>query len=209
MPSNYFEQSAATWDNEPRRIELMKAVGQAIVDSVQPGKDMHALDYGCGTGLVSLYLLPYVAGMTGADSSPGMLDMLRKKIAEGEVANMDAILLDLEHEPVPPDRYHMIVCNMTLHHIADTDRVLAAFHEMLLPGGVLCLSDLDTEPGLFHPPEAAVSVHHHGFDRGQLKARLQCLGFSDMRDTTAHTVRRPVADGHVMDFPVFLITARR
>ena len=67
----YFDQSAGTWDNEPRRIALMRAVGQAILREAQPTSDMDVLDYGCGTGLVSLFLLPHVRSVTGADNSPG------------------------------------------------------------------------------------------------------------------------------------------
>ena len=52
----YFDQSAATWDAEPRRIELMKAVGEAILREAQPTNDMDVLDYGCGTGLIGLFL---------------------------------------------------------------------------------------------------------------------------------------------------------
>jgi hypothetical protein len=31
MQMDYFDQAAATWDDEPRRIALMKAVGEAIL----------------------------------------------------------------------------------------------------------------------------------------------------------------------------------
>ena len=80
---------------------------------------------------------------------------------------------------------------------------------MLDPGGVLCVADLDTEPGTFHPADVSGSVHHHGFDREQLKVRLAEIGFSDMKDTTATTIRKPVEGAGEEDFSVFLITARR
>jgi len=133
--------------------------------------------------------------------------VLRKKLTEGGIENMKVIRLDLGHDRLPPERYHLIVTNMTLHHIADTNRVLSAFHELLLPGGTLCIADLDTEPGIFHTPEAAPSVYHHGFDRNELKNRLRQIGFHEIRDVTAHTIRRPVQSGEERDFPVFLITA--
>ena len=41
-----------------------------------------------GAVLVSLFLLPHVRSVTGADSSPGMLDVLRKKITEGGIENI-------------------------------------------------------------------------------------------------------------------------
>jgi ubiquinone/menaquinone biosynthesis C-methylase UbiE len=209
ISTSYFDQSAATWDTEPRRIELMKAVGEAILREVQPTKDMDVLDYGCGTGLVGLFLLPHVRSVTGADSSPGMLEVLGKKIRDGGLQGMGAMKLDLEHDPVPQDRCHMIASSMVMHHVADLDRVLHGFHEMLRPGGVLCLADLDTEPGIFHTPEAAESVHHHGFDRNAFMSRLKAVGFTNTRDTTAHVLSKPVQSGEERDFPVFLIVARR
>ena len=179
--TTYFDQSAATWDNEPRRIALMKAVGEAILREARPTKDMDMLDYGCGTGLVSLFLLPHVRSVTGADNSPGMLEVLNQKIGEARIANMRVMRLNLEHDSLPDERYHLIVTSMTMHHVADTGKVLRAFHELLHPGGNLCIADLDTEPGVFHPPEAAESVHHHGFDRDGLKGLLAAAGFTDMQ----------------------------
>ena len=55
---SHFDQAAATWDDNPMRIALMKAVGEAILREARPTKNMDVLDYGCGTGLVGLYLLP-------------------------------------------------------------------------------------------------------------------------------------------------------
>ena len=65
-----------------------------------------------------------------------MLEVLRTKIREGDITRMKVIQLDLEKEPVPRDRFHMIVSSMVMHHVADVGRVVSAFHEMLHFGGV-------------------------------------------------------------------------
>jgi ubiquinone/menaquinone biosynthesis C-methylase UbiE len=187
----------------------MKAIGKAILRHAKPTKAMNVLDYGCGTGLVSLFLLPHVRSVTGADSSAGMLDVLRTKIRDGGIDNMTAIQLDLERQPVPKDRFHMIVSSMVLHHVADLEQVLSAFHEMLLPNGVLCIADLDAEPGIFHSAEAAVSVHHHGFDRPSLQNQLRTAGFVDITISTAHVIQKPVDGGQMRNFSVFLMVGRR
>ena len=204
---SYFNHSATSWDTDPNRIELAKAVGEAILREAPLTKEMDVLDYGCGTGLIGLFLLPQVRSVTGADSSDGMLDVLRKKIKDGDIQNMQCIRLDLDHAPVPEGRYHLIVTSMVLHHAVDTARVLAAFRQMLHPKGLLCVADLDKEPGLFHTPEAATSVHHLGFDRAELKAQLVRAEFKNVRDMTAHSIRKPVQGGGELDFPVFLMTA--
>ena len=129
--TNHFDQAAATWDDNPMRIALMRAVGEAILREARPTKDMDVLDYGCGTGLVGLYLLPHVRSVTGADNSVGMLDVLHKKIKDGGLGNMRTVRLDLEHDPVPAGRYHLVVSSMALHHIADTPGVLGAFYQLL------------------------------------------------------------------------------
>jgi ubiquinone/menaquinone biosynthesis C-methylase UbiE len=203
-----FDQSAATWDNKPERIALAKAVGEAILREAKPTGDMDVLDYGCGTGLVSLFLLPHVHSMTGVDSSSGMLDVLNKKIRDDGLTLRTA-KLDLENDPLPNNRYHMIVSSMVMHHVANLDRVLWSLHEMLLPNGVLCIADLDAEPGLFHDSEVAGGVHHLGFERMAFQDRLEKTGFIEAKSVTAHVLSKPTQDGSIRDFPVFLVVARR
>jgi len=206
---NHFDQSAANWDAEPRRVELAKAVGEAIRRHARPTSNMDLMDYGCGTGLLGLFLLPYVRTVTAADSSPGMLQVLEDKIQAGRLRHIRATRLDLEHDRVPEARYHMIVANMVLHHVKRTDAILAAFHEMLLPGGVVAIADLDAEPGTFHRPDTKENVYHHGFDRSKLMDRLRQVGFVDTADATAHVIRKPIANGEITEFPVFLLVGHR
>ena len=207
--ANHFDDAAANWDAEPRRVELAKAVGEAILRQVQPTRGMDVLDYGCGTGLLGLFLLPHVRSVTGADSSPGMLQVLEDKIRAGGLQRMLVERLDLGHDPVPDSRYHLIVANMVLHHVDRTDVLLAAFRQMLLPGGTLAIADLDTEPGLFHDPDVAESVYHHGFDRHAFMDRLYRMGLVDVKDVTAHVIRKPITSGETREFLVFLIVGHR
>jgi ubiquinone/menaquinone biosynthesis C-methylase UbiE len=205
---NYFDQSAADWDAVPQRVELAQAVGTAILREASLNNDMDVLDYGCGTGLLGLFLLPHVRSVIGADSSPGMLQVLDEKIRAGGLHRMRAEKLDLENAPIPQARYHLITANMVMHHIRETGTVLKAFREMLLPGGFLVIADLDTEPGTFHGPDA-VGVFHHGFDRQDFQAQLQSAGLVNAKIVTAHVVRKPTSQGELSDFSVFLAVSRR
>lgn len=206
---NHFDQSAANWDAAPSRAELANAVGEAVIQHVRPTREMDVLDYGCGTGLIGVFLLPHVRSVVGADSSPAMLQVLDDKIRDGGLRHMRTKKLDLQHDPVPDSRYHLIVSSMVTHHVADVGSLLAAFRRMLHPGGFLAIADLDVESGLFHSPEAVESVHHYGFDRGRFKERLIHAGFADAKDATAHVIRKPEANGNQREFPVFLIVGQR
>jgi hypothetical protein len=71
------------------------------------------------------------------------------------------------------------------------------------------VTDLDSEPGIFHDTAAAVSVRHFGFDRASLKELLRRTGLASVRDLTVHTIRKTVASGDTVNFPVFMMIGRR
>jgi ubiquinone/menaquinone biosynthesis C-methylase UbiE len=207
--TNYFDAVATTWDDNPKRVEMSRAVAKAISDSVPLSRDTTVLDYGCGTGLLSMLLSSHVKHVTGADSSEGMLRALQAKITQSKTPDIDVIKLDLAQDPVPSSRYHLVVSGMALHHVEDIRKVIAAFHELLLPGGYVCIADLDTEPGIFHEGQVPTTVRHFGFNRDRLMAVMGEAGFRDCTARTAYTMRKPISDGTERDFPVFLIAGRK
>jgi 2-polyprenyl-3-methyl-5-hydroxy-6-metoxy-1,4-benzoquinol methylase len=166
---------------------------------------MIALDYGCGTGLLSFPLKDELGAILMADSSAGMLEVVAEKIAAQGVTNMTPVKLDLLADPLPTQRFDLIVTSMTLHHVPDTDAILAVFHELLNPGGYLCIADLDREDGSFHGIEVDV---HHGFDREELHRNTAQAGFADVQFQTVFSIAKEQAGG-TRDYPVFLMIARR
>jgi len=199
-----FDARARTWDDDAAKVDRARRVAEAIASRV-PLAGKTVLEYGAGTGLLGLALQPRVAQVTLADSSREMLAVAREKIAAAGIANAATLLLDLSAGPPPDARFDVVCTLMTLHHIPDIDGILRAFHGLLAPGGVLCLSDLDREDGSFHG--ASVSVHH-GFDRRELAARLARSGFRPGEFVTAAEVVRPSGEG-TRSYPVFLVIASK
>ncbi len=200
-----FDERAREWDADPARVERARAVAGKIRAMVPLTPTMTALEYGCGTGLLGFALQPYVGQITLADSSEGMLAVLRQKIASSRAGNVQATRLDLTTDAVPSDRYELICSLMALHHIPDTDRILRDFHTLLHPGGYLCVADLDQEDGSFHGPGFS---GHNGFDRDALAARAAHAGFHSVRFATAFQTARKV-DERDRAFPAFLMVAER
>ena len=202
-----FEKAAANWDAKPRRVKLAQDVAAAIIHALHPTPQMEVLDFGCGTGLVTLALQPLVKSITAADSSPGMLAVLQDKVNQQHLANVRPRLVDFEKGEVPEGRFHLIVSSMTLHHVQDTAALLRLWFDLLLPDGLLGLADLDTEDGSFHGDK--IEVFHLGFDRSRLQALLEDTGFREVRDTTAASMVKEIAGGQEREFTIFLITGRK
>jgi 2-polyprenyl-3-methyl-5-hydroxy-6-metoxy-1,4-benzoquinol methylase len=118
---------------------------------------------------------------------------------------MTPLKLDLLIDPPPAQRFDLIVTSMTLHHVPDTGHILRIFHDLLTPGGYLCIADLDQEDGSFHGPEVDV---HHGFDQADLSRRAAQAGFADIHFQTVFSIAKEHESG-TRDYPVFLMTARR
>lgn len=200
-----FDSKAREWDENPVFVERGRKIAEAIRQQVPLKHDMSALDYGCGTGLLSFPLKDALGQITLKDTSAGMLEVLREKIAAQGVTNMTVRQVDLTAEPLPDERYDLIYSSMTLHHIPDTDNILRVFHVLLNKGGHLCIADLDKEDGSFHGVEVDV---HHGFDHAALAAKAQQAGFADVRFDTVFAIVKETERG-ARAYPVFLMTARR
>jgi ubiquinone/menaquinone biosynthesis C-methylase UbiE len=202
-----FDKKAAEWDANPGRVKLAQEVADAIIREAKPSRNMDVLDFGCGTGLVTLRLQPLVRTIRGVDSSRGMLDVLEDKIRTIGIANVRTCLVDFENSGCMEGRFHLLVSSMTLHHVQDTAGLFKQWYESLLPGGLLCFADLDAEDGSFHKDNTG--VFHKGFDRQHLKELLLSAGFHDVHDTTATTMTMDAEENGKREFPVFLIVAKK
>jgi ubiquinone/menaquinone biosynthesis C-methylase UbiE len=199
-----FNSDASTWDNTPSRIEFARNIVDEIFKRIHLKDDMLVLDYGAGTGLVTLGIQPYVKRILAADSSEGMLAKLSEKIKTGNITNVGTMLLDLESGDDLPGKYDLIISSMTFHHIANIELVLSKFFYAINPSGYICIADLDSEDGRFHNDNTG--VFHHGFDRSVLHKAFLNAGFADVRDCTAAEIEKKDSNGEIRKFGVFLMT---
>lgn len=202
-----FDKAAASWDKNPSRVKLAKDIADALTSRISLTPDMDVLDFGCGTGLFTLHLQPLVRSVTGIDSSQGMLDILKMKIAEQNLNNVKTLLLDLEKGDILSGAYHLVASNMTLHHIKEIRPLFDQFYRIMLPAAYLCIADLDLDKGQFH--EDNTGVFHLGFDRAALRKVFTEAGFDKVTDITAAEVVKPDANGEMRRFSLFLMTGRK
>ena len=201
-----FDERAKDWDSDPAKVERAHAVADAIRKTALLSKEMKALEYGCGTGLVSFALQSDLGEITLADASQGMLDVLKEKIASAGVTNMYPVWLDLAADPLPTDRFDLTYSLLTLHHIHDVKDILAKFHDLLLPDGYLLAADLDKEDGSFHT-DGSTDVHL-GFQRDELQKMAEDAGFGNVTFSTAYEIKKKIGNEE-KTFPVFLMIAQK
>ena len=202
-----FDKSAKSWEENAARLKMTGALADAVIAGLSWDPEFLAMDYGAGTGLVTLRILPLVGRVVAVDASPGMLAVLEEKIAKTGLKNVAVRLWDVESDPLPAERYDVIISTMTFHHLKEIPPVLARFHELLAPGGQMAVADLDTEAGDFHADPTG--VWHFGFDREELRSQFEASGFSRVSVSTAHRLERPGSGGQLKQFSFFLLTAAK
>ena len=202
-----FNKEAASWDVHPVRVKLAKDVAVAISKQILTTSDMDAIDFGCGTGLLTIQLQPLVRSITGIDSSQGMLDIFNAKIVKLKLANVRSLLVDFAKGDTLTGYYHLIVSNMTLHHIKEIRPLFNQFHSIMAPAGYLCIADLDSDDGQFH--DNNTGVFHFGFDRVTLRKTFKEAGFNNVQDISAAEVVKPAPTGKMRQFTVFLMTGQK
>jgi ubiquinone/menaquinone biosynthesis C-methylase UbiE len=199
MFNSDFDKKASGWDQNPMHIERAVAIAYALKEIIPLNKNMKALEYGAGTGLLSFLLRDEFREIVLMDSSREMIRICEEKSESFGTRHITPLLFDLEH-----DHYHeqfdIIYSQMVFHHITDTEAVIRKFHEMTYPGGYLVIADLYPEDGSFHGQDVIV---HRGFDPAALSLELSTLGFVDATYQQCFMIRKE----NGREYPVFILKA--
>ena len=198
---HHFDDQAAEWDNDPKKIERARRTAQLIVDTVQPQGNERVFEFGAGTGLVSQYLAPHVGALTLADNSHGMREVIANKIEAGILEGAELSDSDLVEGKLPDEKYDLVVASLVLHHVANVPALLTSFASILAPGGVACIIELDDAGGKFH---AHIDHYdgHDGFKRDGFEQTLRAAGFAEAQFHDAGNIERE--DG---EYSLFLANA--
>ncbi len=131
-----------------------------ILDLLRTVLEQHGLvvELGCGSGLLTRYLLDAGHRVVATDASPAMLDLAHEQVPDAEAV----LRLTLPDDPIP-DADAIVSIGHALNYLPDEGaivRALAAIARALRPGGILAidLCDLDyAEARDDRPPFARVT----------------------------------------------------
>ena len=202
-----FDIKAIKWDDEKRK-KRAEIIAEEINKSIQIKKQYTALEFGCGTGLISFCLRGKFEMITLVDTSKGMIDILNSKIQSFNINNMKAYQIDInENHTLPDNSYDVIYTSMALHHIMDTETTIKNLYRLLKKDGYLCVVDLDEEDGSFHKEEKDFNGHN-GFNQNELKNVLLETGFEEVVTNTFYKNEKLIEEMKV-PYSLFLMVGRK
>jgi cyclopropane fatty-acyl-phospholipid synthase-like methyltransferase len=200
MSRDFFEHKADIFDSDDNRVSNVENIANAVIKKVSLDRQMHLMDFGSGTGLLLERIAPFVRKITAIDISKSMNDQLeRKRVSLSCEINILAI--DLESTDIT-DKFDGIIFSMTMHHVKDIAAMFVKFYSLLNDGGIIAISDLDTEDGRFHTEDTG--VYHFGFDRDAIALAAKQACFREVEVVDASVVHKSQGE-----FAVFLLTAKK
>ncbi len=203
----HFDEQAKEWDNDPKKTERAKIFAKEIINFINPKSTNNALEFGCGTGLLSFQLKDVFKTISLADNSEGMIDVLKEKIKKQRLLNFKPLLVDLLEENLNIGTFNVIYMLMTLHHIKNLKKVTKIFNSLLKTNGYLCIADLVKEDGSFHSKHPNFDGHN-GFDKNKLSQLLINNGFTIEYYNISYVIEKELKTG-IKKYPLFLMICKK
>lgn len=161
---HHFNHKAESFDS-PKNIFIADLIRQEVEKQIVDFSDKRILDFGGGTGLVTLPLAAQSKSVMLVDISDKMLDQARLKMEKQAIDNVYLLQQDLLTNPLN-QLFDIIVVSRVLHHMPNVEKTLAMFRNHLVEDGQLFIADF-----------VKTDVNHHGFHLDELEENLSQNGF--------------------------------
>jgi SAM-dependent methyltransferase len=141
---------------------IMRPMTLALLERAGLRKGMNCLDVGCGGGDVSLELARVVGPegcVVGVDLDEVKLETARAEAAVAGHANVEFQVADVAAGALPRPGFDLVHARFLLTHLRDPGRALRRLVDLLGPGGLLVVEDIDYRGHFSHPPSAAFEAY--------------------------------------------------
>lgn len=160
-----------------KRMELAKVIVEEVRPVLKGSESKTLLDYGSGTGLISLELSDLVDSILLVDSSKQVLEVATDKITEKRITNAKVLYSDFTQD-TPELKADIVLLSLVLLHIPDTKLIFRKLFSILNNEGKLIIIDFDKNDKVNHPKI------HNGFLHNELKSILSEVGFKSNKIKT-------------------------
>jgi SAM-dependent methyltransferase len=114
---------------------------RGMVDFLGPLAGRRLLEYGCGTGELTVILARSGAKVTAFDLSEASIAVARERAALNDVsADIEFVVAPGENLPFPDESFDLAIGKAVLHHL-DPDKGALELHRLLAPGGRATFSE--------------------------------------------------------------------
>ena len=190
---HHFNHKAESFDS-PKNKFLADLIRQEVKNQVVDFSDKHILDFGGGTGLVSLPLAKQSGSVTLVDISEKMLEQAHLKVEKQGIENVQLLERDLLLNPLN-QLFDIIVVSRVLHHVPNVEETLAMFRNHLVEAGRLFIADF-----------VKTDINQHGFKLDDLEEKLFQTGFLSVKPRVIYSAEELFLGNHA---ELFLSSAQK
>jgi ubiquinone/menaquinone biosynthesis C-methylase UbiE len=141
----FWDYVAPNYDRTEKRLEPIFLKLQDNVKKYLKTSDT-VLDFGCGTGTISIEMAPRVNKIIALDISSNMLELAMGKTREHRIEHIEFVQATIFDERLAPGSFDVIMAFGILHLLDNIQQVMQRINELLKPGGLFissvpCLAD--------------------------------------------------------------------
>jgi ubiquinone/menaquinone biosynthesis C-methylase UbiE len=143
----FWDKQASGYDN--RILKIYKNAYDLSIQKIRSvlSPDQHVLEIGCGTGIVSLGVAPYVESLVATDISSQMIAVAKSKAESSSVSNVDFRVCDGYSLPYDNESFDVVLLFNTLHVVKEPAALLHEAYRLLKPAGhLVSATDCYAEP---------------------------------------------------------------
>ena len=129
---NHFKEAAKSWDKEST-VNRNQVFAESILKHISSNKEkLSLLDFGCGTGLLSQFLIDRTSRVVGIDPTVEMLAQFDQKFEKYGFAKSYALNIETEAMPEEIGSFDVIVSAMAFHHLENPLASLGKLKKLLI-----------------------------------------------------------------------------
>ncbi|OHS98861.1 type 12 methyltransferase [Tritrichomonas foetus] len=187
----------------PERIEACKIFAGMIKENVKLTPETVILDFGAGTGLVGIPLLPHVKKIIFEDISEHMLAKCQENLDKQENKNYEILLSDVKD--YNGEKADIVIASMVYHHFEDIEAMTKTLLSKMKPHGILIICDF--LPGAAFFERMKPNIPNYGFVPDDLGKKLLESGCVKYEVKPANTISHIQDDGQPEYYERFSIYA--
>jgi ubiquinone/menaquinone biosynthesis C-methylase UbiE len=138
------KKERAIWDKQAPGYDKrnLKVYENAYDLSIQKTRavlspDQKVLEVGCGTGIISLGIAPFVKSVVATDISPEMISVAKSKAESLPITNVEFRVCDGYLLPYDSQAFDVVLLFNVLHFVKEPTALLHEAHRLLKPSGYL------------------------------------------------------------------------